>query len=43
MTDEREMRTILIVDDTPENIDILRGGLKDQYVIKAATRGDGGW
>jgi cyclic di-GMP phosphodiesterase len=40
MTDETEKsRTILVVDDTPENIDILRGILKEQYVIKAATRG----
>jgi len=40
MTDEKEKgRTILIVDDTPENIDILKGVLKDQYNIKAATRG----
>src|SRR6185369_5856294 len=40
MTDESERaRTILIVDDTPENIDILKGVLKEQYIIKAATRG----
>jgi putative two-component system response regulator len=40
MTDEREKSsTILIVDDTPENIDILKGVLKEQYIIKAATRG----
>lgn len=40
MTDEGEKgRTILIVDDTPENIDILKGVLKEQYIIKAATRG----
>jgi putative two-component system response regulator len=32
-------KTILIVDDVPENIDILRGLLKGQYIIKAATRG----
>lgn len=40
MSDGREKdRTILIVDDTPENIDILKGVLKEQYTIKAATRG----
>lgn len=40
MTDLIEkIRTILIVDDTPENIDILKGVLKEQYIIKAATRG----
>jgi putative two-component system response regulator len=31
--------TVLIVDDTPENIDILKGVLKEHYVIKAATKG----
>lgn len=30
---------ILVVDDTPENIDILRGILKDGYAIMAATNG----
>ncbi len=40
MTDLSEKdKTILIVDDTPENIDILKGVLKEQYIIKAATRG----
>lgn len=31
--------TILIVDDDPENIDILYGLLGDEYVVKAATDG----
>jgi len=31
--------TILIVDDAPENIDILRGLLKDDYKIKVAING----
>lgn len=31
--------TILIVDDIPENIHVLREILKDDYAIKAATRG----
>lgn len=40
MTEEREKcRTILIVDDVAENIDILKAVLKGQYIIKAATRG----
>jgi putative two-component system response regulator len=40
VTDEREKgKTILIVDDTPENIDLLKGVLKEEYIIKAATRG----
>lgn len=33
-------KTILLVDDTPENIDILRDILKGEYTIKAATRGN---
>src|SRR4030065_2712744 len=31
---------ILIVDDTPENIQILMGTLKDQYTIVAAINGE---
>ncbi len=31
--------TVLIVDDMPENIDILRGILKDDYKLKIATDG----
>lgn len=31
--------TILIVDDAPENIDILRGLLKEEYKIKVAING----
>ena len=37
MPTERE--TILIVDDTPENLDILIGILKDAYRLKVATDG----
>jgi len=33
------MYSILIVDDTVENIDVLTGILKDDYSIKAATNG----
>ena len=32
--------TILIVDDMPENIDILRGILKQNYKLKIATDGE---
>ncbi len=35
-----QKKTILIVDDMPENIDILRGLLADQFSIKAATNGE---
>jgi len=31
--------TILVVDDTPENIDVLSGVLKEEYKIKAALNG----
>ncbi len=31
--------TILVVDDTPENIDVLRGLLREQYIVKAAVNG----
>lgn len=39
-TDSRQ--TILIVDDTPENIDVLNTVLKTSYRIKAATSGEQG-
>jgi putative two-component system response regulator len=35
-----EKRSILIVDDTPENIDVLRGILSGRYTIRAATNGE---
>lgn len=35
-----DKQTILVVDDTPENIDVLVGVLKDDYYVKAATNGD---
>ncbi|GAA5317308.1 MAG: two-component system response regulator [Candidatus Pelagadaptatus aseana] len=31
--------TILVVDDTPENIDVLTGVLRDKYKVKAALNG----
>lgn len=34
-----EKQTILVVDDTPENIDVLVATLKGNYNIKAATNG----
>ncbi|MFK5951436.1 MAG: response regulator, partial [Desulfobacterium sp.] len=33
-------QTILVVDDVPENIDILGGILKEDYKIKFATNGE---
>lgn len=32
--------TLLIVDDTPANIDVLRGILKENYKLKIATTGE---
>ncbi len=40
MIDREEMHTLLIVDDTPENIKILMETLKDEYKIIAATSGE---
>lgn len=38
MSDEKAV--ILVVDDTPENIDVLSGLLRDQYKVKAAKSGE---
>ncbi|MCL1065281.1 two-component system response regulator [Shewanella olleyana] len=35
-----EKQTILVVDDTPENIDVLTGVLKSEYQIKIAKNGE---
>ncbi len=41
MTEKHDKKqTILVVDDAPENIDILSGILGDRYVIRAATNGE---
>jgi len=37
---KHEKTTILVVDDTPENIDVLRGLLKPHYKVKVAINGD---
>lgn len=37
---EVDRATILVVDDTPENIDVLFGILKDQYKVRAANNGE---
>ncbi len=36
---EPEKQVILIVDDTPENLDVLKGILTPDYMVKAATNG----
>ncbi len=33
-------QTVLVVDDTPENIDVLRGILSDHYRVKVAINGE---
>lgn len=38
MSDEKPI--ILVVDDTPENIDIIGGILRDAYKVKAALNGE---
>lgn len=37
---ENHKKTILVVDDTPENIDILSGVLRGEYKVKAALNGE---
>ena len=39
MPNQSQKATVLAVDDTPENLDVVRGILGDDYVIKAATSG----
>ena len=39
MTSSTEKATILAVDDTPENLDVVKGLLSDDYIVKAATSG----
>jgi len=39
MNTSNQKATLLIVDDMPENIDVLRGILKDHYKLKIATDG----
>jgi len=36
---DKEKATILVVDDTPENIDVLRGILSSDYKVKVAING----
>jgi class 3 adenylate cyclase len=40
MSDTRITHTILVVDDAPENIDLLDGVLNKEYKIKAAMNGE---
>jgi class 3 adenylate cyclase len=38
-TQRENVATILVVDDTPENIDVLKGLLQDDYRVKVALNG----
>ena len=38
--EERTKAMILVVDDTPENIDVLSGLLGDDYDVKVAKNGE---
>jgi putative two-component system response regulator len=40
MSSENSKQVILAVDDTPENLDVLKGILVPTYTVKAATRGE---
>ncbi len=37
---DENLQTILVVDDTPENIDVLRGILESRYRVKVAINGE---
>ena len=39
MSEAGPLPIVLVVDDTPENIDLLKGMLSPQYKVKAATNG----
>ena len=39
MSDRTEKFTVLAVDDTPENLDVVKGILSADYIVKAATSG----
>jgi len=39
-TSPQKKSTVLVVDDTPENIDVLRGVLKSHYKVKVAINGE---
>lgn len=40
MIDKPAKQTILVVDDTPENIDVITGLLSEEYRVKAAMNGE---
>jgi putative two-component system response regulator len=39
VTGQQKRPVVLAVDDTPENLDVVKGLLSEQYVVKAAING----
>jgi CheY-like chemotaxis protein len=39
VTEQTEKPVVLAVDDTPENLDVVKGLLSSQYIVKAAING----
>jgi putative two-component system response regulator len=39
MSEAGQLQVVLVVDDTPENIDLLQGILSPHYKVNAATSG----
>jgi putative two-component system response regulator len=39
LTEQIEKLVVLAVDDTPENLDVVKGLLSPQYIVKAAING----
>ncbi len=39
MTEQTEKTVVLAVDDTPENLDVVKGLLSSRFVVKAAVNG----
>ncbi len=39
MSENQSKRVVLAVDDTPENLDVVKGILSPDYTVKAAING----
>ena len=39
MADEKKKFTVLAVDDTPENLDVVKGILTPEFIVKVAING----
>ena len=40
MTADQDRKTVLVVDDTPDNLSLMSGLLRDEYKVKLANSGD---